>query len=65
MYPCIFSRNSPLGNVYQKRLSDILTQPKDVRLDLDTLPEQLSKHAESLTCWACRLRATMLDAVVQ
>jgi MoaA/NifB/PqqE/SkfB family radical SAM enzyme len=61
VYPCIFSRKLPLGNVTRQRLRDVLGgdsefAPSHARTALgraDALSYQLS-------CWECRLRSVLL-----
>jgi radical SAM protein with 4Fe4S-binding SPASM domain len=61
VFPCIFSRMFPLGNVYEQGLKEILEAPIPVSFDMSTFKEGQAKWAEELTCWECRLRASCLE----
>lgn len=60
VFPCIFTRSWPLGDVRQRRLAEILSDTRAVQFDRATLLEGMSRHHEQLSCWECRLRASML-----
>lgn len=60
VYPCIFTRNRPLGDINIDSLKDILERPDQVQFDIGTLDDDLNACADSLTCWRCRMRSTLL-----
>ena len=60
VFPCIFSRAFPLGNVHAQRLQAILSDPVPLALDFARmLREQMQRQAQ-LSCWDCRVRAAVL-----
>jgi MoaA/NifB/PqqE/SkfB family radical SAM enzyme len=60
VYPCIFSRMFPLGDVTQTRLRDILMAPAPVHVDRQRLSECFERWRSELTCGDCRVRASLL-----
>ncbi len=58
VYPCIFNRTTPLGNIAQRSLQQIVAAPELRRSLLGTD----EADAERLQCVGCRLTATALRA---
>ena len=56
----IFSRSTPLGNVHEKSLSELMEG--DVAVDLNLDEAILASHGlrSQMTCWECRLRNALL-----
>jgi MoaA/NifB/PqqE/SkfB family radical SAM enzyme len=61
VYPCIFSRDLPLGCIGETGLAAILQDPGPVNARMDDLLEIAAGWADRLTCWKCRIRAAMLS----
>lgn len=59
VYPCIFARDLPLGNIAHHSLRAILEDRRPIHADLAVGPS-LRSAAERLTCGECRLRDAML-----
>lgn len=62
VYPCIFSRNVPLGNIYTHGLRGVLTDPKPVAIEQTILESAHRRWTERLSCWECRIRTALLTA---
>lgn len=63
IWPCIFDRNRRLGSIFPHGLRAALAAlDTPFRGDLGALASALAQHESRLSCWQCRLRATMLDA---
>ena len=60
VYPCIFSRNVPLGSVYESTLTEILEDPSPIDMDWNRVYDRAMSFEDKLTCWKCRLRAALL-----
>ncbi len=58
VYPCIFSRKLPLGNVHTASLRDILSDETTVESDGGLAEAQ--HLAREMTCWDCRVRNALL-----
>jgi len=65
VFPCIFTRSWPLGDVRQRRLREILMDGRELSLDRDAIIEGMSRHHDQLSCWECRMRASMLGGDVR
>ncbi len=61
IYPCIFSRDLPLGRVDLDGLAASLQKESPVEVDLDTLVDNARGWSERLTCRKCQYRAAMLS----
>ena len=61
VYPCIFTRDRPLGDIRQESLRDILERPDKIYADAKRLGEDIQACSESLTCWRCRIRSSLLS----
>lgn len=58
VYPCIFSRSLPLGNLRDRSLHSILREPS-VRFRQQ--PAAFDSVRAQLSCWPCRLRTQYLE----
>ncbi len=61
VYPCIFTRDRPLGNIRDESLQQILERKDDVTFELDKLNNDMAACTENLTCWRCRMRSCLLE----
>jgi MoaA/NifB/PqqE/SkfB family radical SAM enzyme len=61
VYPCIFSRDLPLGRVDQEGLAGSLTRELPVQVDPETLIDESHAWSDRLTCRKCQYRAAMLS----
>ena len=60
VYPCIFSRGLALGDVRQRRLSEILRDPVALSFEGERWVAEYARREEQLSCWECRLRTALL-----
>jgi MoaA/NifB/PqqE/SkfB family radical SAM enzyme len=60
VYPCIFSRKLPLGNLAERRLFDILTDERPIETEADELVERSLQLENAMACWECRVRNVLL-----
>jgi MoaA/NifB/PqqE/SkfB family radical SAM enzyme len=68
VYPCIFSRELPLGSVHERSLEAILRDPMPLAGDLGERLATVDALSEKMTCLDCRVRNALLrppEALVQ
>ncbi|MCZ7681114.1 MAG: radical SAM protein [Sandaracinaceae bacterium] len=58
VYPCIFSRHLPLGDLRERSLRAVLEDPAPVAVALDA---DASAWSERLACVECRVRSALLS----
>jgi MoaA/NifB/PqqE/SkfB family radical SAM enzyme len=60
VYPCIFSRAFPLGDVRSRPLREILREPVPLGYEDARLWAEVARKEAQLACWECRLRGALL-----
>ncbi len=59
VFPCIFSRGSPLGSIHRNSLQEIITK-LDHRLPAATRPGQWRQIQQAMTCEDCQIIAGLM-----